>query len=39
VTVRVRFGLPVETAGLTVAERDQLSSRVRGKVEELLAEG
>jgi 1-acyl-sn-glycerol-3-phosphate acyltransferase len=39
VTVRVRFGLPVETAGLTVAERDQLSSRVRGKVEDLLAEG
>ena len=39
VTVRVRFGQPVETTGLTVAERDELSSRVRGKVEELLAGG
>jgi 1-acyl-sn-glycerol-3-phosphate acyltransferase len=39
VTVRVRFGRPVETTGLTVAERDELASRVRGKVEELLAEG
>ena len=38
VTVRVRFGRPVETAGLTVAERDQLANRVRGKVQELLAE-
>ena len=39
VTVRVRFGPPVETAGLTVADRDELASRVRGKVEALLAEG
>lgn len=39
VTVRVRFGPPVETAGLTVAARDQLAGRVRGKVEALLAEG
>ena len=39
VTVRVRFGRPVETTGLTVAERDELASRVRGKVEALLAEG
>ena len=39
VTVRVRFGPPVETAGLSVAERDQLATRVRGKVEALLAEG
>jgi 1-acyl-sn-glycerol-3-phosphate acyltransferase len=39
VTVRVRFGRPVETSGLTVAERDELANRVRGKVEELLAEG
>lgn len=39
VTVRVRFGPPVETAGLSVAERDQLANRVRGKVEALLAEG
>ena len=39
VTVRVRFGRPVETTGLTVAERDELANRVRGKVEQLLAEG
>jgi 1-acyl-sn-glycerol-3-phosphate acyltransferase len=39
VTVRVRFGPPVETTGLTVADRDELASRVRGKVEALLAEG
>lgn len=39
VTVRVRFGLPVETAGLTLAGRDALAAAVRGKVEELLAEG
>ena len=36
VTVRVRFGPPVETAELRVAERDQLANRVRGKVEGLL---
>ena len=39
VTVRVRFGRPVETTGLTVAERDELANGVRGKVEALLAEG
>ena len=39
VTVRVRFGTPVETAGLTLGDRDSLSAVVRGKVEELLAEG
>lgn len=38
VTVRVRFGTPVETIGLTLAARDELSATVRGKVEELLAE-
>ena len=38
VTVRVRFGRPVETAGLTLADRDQLSAIVRDKVEGLLAE-
>ena len=36
VTVHVRFGEPVETAGLTLADRDPLAQRVRGKVEELL---
>lgn len=39
VTVRVRFGEPIETAGLTLAERDTLAATVRGKVEALLAEG
>ncbi len=37
VTVTVRFGEPVETAGLTPANRDELSARVRGNVEGLLA--
>lgn len=39
VTVRVRFGEPVETAGMTLAERDALAAVVRGKVERLLTEG
>jgi 1-acyl-sn-glycerol-3-phosphate acyltransferase len=38
VTVRVRFGEPVETAGLTLEDRDALVSHVRDKVESLLAE-
>ena len=38
VTVHVRFGAPVETAGLTLAGRDDLAAVVRGKVEGLLAE-
>lgn len=38
VTVRVRFGTPVETSGVTLAGRDELSATVRGKVEGLLAE-
>jgi 1-acyl-sn-glycerol-3-phosphate acyltransferase len=36
VTVRVRFGEPVETAGLTLTDRDALAVRVRSKVEALL---
>ena len=39
VTVRVRFGAPVETAGLTMDSRDQLVSIVRQSVETLLTEG
>jgi 1-acyl-sn-glycerol-3-phosphate acyltransferase len=39
VTVRVRFGAPVETTGLTMEERDRLVSVVRQNVESLLAEG
>ena len=36
VTVHVRFGEPVETAGMTLADRDALAVRVRGKVEGLM---
>ena len=39
VTVRVRFGAPVETAGMELDDRDTLSSTVRTRVEQLLAEG
>jgi len=38
VTVRVRFGEPVETAGMTIEDRDTLASLVRDKVEALLSE-
>jgi 1-acyl-sn-glycerol-3-phosphate acyltransferase len=38
VTVRVRFGAPVETAGMTLEDRDTLAAVVRAKVEALLAE-
>jgi 1-acyl-sn-glycerol-3-phosphate acyltransferase len=36
VTVQVRLGAPIETAGLSVEERDELVARVRGEVERLL---
>jgi 1-acyl-sn-glycerol-3-phosphate acyltransferase len=39
VTVNVRFGAPVETAGLTVDQRDILSGTVRARMEQMLAEG
>jgi len=39
VRVSVRIGPPVETAGLTVDERDQVVQRVRDRVASLLAEG
>lgn len=39
VRVSVRFGAPVETAGLSVEERDQVVQQVRGRVAALLAEG
>jgi 1-acyl-sn-glycerol-3-phosphate acyltransferase len=39
VTVHVRFGEPVETAGMVLADRDALSAAVRGKVERLLGAG
>lgn len=38
VTVRVRFAAPVETAGLTVDDRDQIIARVRHEVARLLQE-
>lgn len=39
VRVSVRIGAPVETAGLSVEERDQVVQQVRGRVAALLAEG
>ena len=39
VRISVRFGAPVETAGLGVEQRDQLVQEVREKVAALLAEG
>lgn len=39
VTVVVRFGEPVETAGMALEQRDKLAATVRSRVEELLARG
>jgi 1-acyl-sn-glycerol-3-phosphate acyltransferase len=39
VTVTVRFGPPIETVGLTMADRDGLVSRVRDEVARLLQGG
>jgi 1-acyl-sn-glycerol-3-phosphate acyltransferase len=39
VTVSVRVGRPVPTAGLDASDRDALVARVRGAVQELLDEG
>jgi hypothetical protein len=36
VEVRVRFGEPVETAGVSLDERDRLIGEVRRRVEEML---
>jgi len=36
VTVRVRLGEPVDTAGLTLADRDRLIAEVRGRIERML---
>jgi 1-acyl-sn-glycerol-3-phosphate acyltransferase len=38
VRMRVRIGVPVETAGLTVEDRDGLIAEVRGRVQALLAD-
>jgi hypothetical protein len=34
----VHFGPPIETTGLQIAQRDQLTERVRNEVARLLAE-
>jgi 1-acyl-sn-glycerol-3-phosphate acyltransferase len=39
VTVSIRVGAPIETAGLRTSDRDALIARVRGRIEALLAEG
>jgi 1-acyl-sn-glycerol-3-phosphate acyltransferase len=39
VTVSIRVGKPIETAGLQMADRDALIARVRAGIEALLAEG
>jgi 1-acyl-sn-glycerol-3-phosphate acyltransferase len=39
VTVSIRIGEPIETAGLTLAERDQLIERTRTAIEQLVAMG
>jgi len=39
VTVSIRVGAPIETAGLQVADRDALIARVRARIEALLTEG
>ena len=39
VTITVRFGAPVETAGMVLEQRDQLAGIVRARVEDLLGEG
>ena len=39
VKVSVRFGAPVESAGLTIEERDRLVQEVRTTMSDLLAEG
>jgi 1-acyl-sn-glycerol-3-phosphate acyltransferase len=38
-TVSVRIGLPVETRGMNISDRDRLADLVRSRVEELLALG
>lgn len=39
VSVTVRIGAPIPTAGLTAADRDDLIQRVRSEVQNLLAQG
>jgi len=39
VTVSIRIGEPVETAGIPIEERDAVIAELRGRIEELLAKG
>ena len=39
VTVSIRVGAPIETAGLQTSDRDALIAQVRARIEALLAEG
>ena len=39
VTVSIRVGEPIETAGLQLADRDGLIAKVRTRIEALIAEG
>jgi 1-acyl-sn-glycerol-3-phosphate acyltransferase len=39
VRVRVAFGSPIETLGLSIEDRDEVIARVRAEVERLLVEG
>jgi hypothetical protein len=39
VTVTIRVGRPVETAGAGISNRDQIIARVRHEIATLLAEG
>ena len=39
VTVSIRIGAPIETAGMVMSDRDTLIAEVRGRIEALLAEG
>jgi hypothetical protein len=38
-TVSVRIGVPVETSGMDISDREKLADTVRARVEELLAQG
>jgi len=38
VQIRVRIGEPVETAGMTPADREQLITEVRGRIEQMLTQ-
>ena len=39
VTVSIRVGPPIETAGMSIEQRDEIIARVRANIEQLLAQG